>query len=133
MDSSILIVCSVIAVFCILAILPVTRPYLIKYWWLVVLVGIAAVAVALRRKMKFGTPVSYDGGRELESTTVSIIDKIADDAEEGILKANYELKAKKQGSKAEAESAKAKIEALNTVADSMERRRALVKMIEELK
>ena len=110
---------------------PSTRPYVKKYWW----VGVAVVAVALgyvllRRRPGNKIDDQINEGRKLQAESGARIDVLVDIALEQSTRADAELARQRLENQAAVERFDAEVETINKIDSSLERRKALIKVVE---
>jgi len=109
---------------------PATHDYVVKYWWAGVGIVALLVGVVLLRRRP-GRPAS--GGKELSNTSINVIDAIKEKAEESQLKADAALVAKTIEFEEDRRIFEATVDAMNSVEDSVARRRGLIKLVQSRK
>ena len=110
---------------------PSTRPYVKKHWW----VGVAVVAVALgyvllRRRPGNKIDDQINEGRKLQAESGARIDVLVDIALEQSTRADAELARQRLENQAAVERFDAEVETINKIDSSLERRKALIKVVE---
>jgi len=114
---------------------PSTRPYAKKYWWVAVLVAVVGIGlVALRRRPGKETLVDstkdQEEGHKIAEENMQLFDTIADKARDEMALADVELARKRAESQGDGQKYDTKVAAIMTVDDSLERRKALIKLVE---
>lgn len=107
---------------------PTTRPYIKKYGW--ILVGFATLLIAytlLRRRP--GRSSTKEGAELIKGESLNALDKIMETAEEQALLADTELAKKQLATETARVEYQAKVEAVNSIDSSVERRKALIKLV----
>lgn len=108
-----------------------TRPYAKKYWWLAVAVAALALGyVLLRRRPGNKIDTQVDEGRTIAERNSGAVDLLIDAAYEQAAWADAELARKRLESKVDVERYDAELETVNKIDDSLERRKALIKVVE---
>ena len=112
--------------------IPTTRPYAKKFWW--VAVALAAVAVGLivlrRRPGRYDLEGAQEGGKDIQDASMGAIDAIVDKALEEQAKSDAELARNRLHSEQERKEFDAKLDAVSQADDSLERRKALIRLVE---
>ena len=108
-----------------------TRPYVVKYWW--ALVGVAALVAGyalLRRRP--GNPIdkTLAEGEDIAEANTAAVDLLIDTAQENYVRADLELERKRLDNWADKAVFDDKVAVVNTIEDSVERRKALIKLVE---
>lgn len=120
--------------YCALWFIPSTRPYAKKLWWVALLAAAVGVAfIALRRRPGKSLPDSSEDrerGNAIAAETLSALDAIADNAREQLARQDVELARRRLESKEDVEKFDAQVAAVNDVESSTERRKALIKLVE---
>jgi len=110
---------------------PSTRPYVKKYWWVGVAVVVAALGyVLLRRRPGNKVDDQLEEGRDIGVENSARIDALVDSALEQSTRADAELTRQRLDNAAAVERFDAEVETISKIDSSMERRRALIKVVE---
>lgn len=110
---------------------PPTRPYVVRYWWMFVVAGgLALVFVLFRRRG--GNPIddTLEEGQSLAESNTEALDKLIDHAAEQVNRADAELARKRVDSWADRAMFDQKLKVVDSIDDSYERRKALIKLVE---
>jgi hypothetical protein len=111
--------------------LPSTRPYAKKYWWLAVAVAAVSVGyILLRRRPGNVIDAQIDEGQDIAKQNTAAVDAIVDHAQEQMAWSDVELTRKKLESQAAADRMDAELATVEKIDDSLERRKALIKVVE---
>ena len=112
---------------------PATRPYAKKYWWVVVAVGVAGAALVLLRRKPGRDPnqQARDEGVEMLEENLGAVDSLVEYAFEKQASADAELARRRIESDAAKERFDVAVGAIEKVDDSLDRRKALIALVEE--
>jgi hypothetical protein len=110
---------------------PLTQPYVKKYWW----AGVGVVVVLLgfmllRRRGGNKIDAAIEEGQQIGAKNLTALDGLVDRAQEGALKADADLKRRLLKTEEERMAFDAKVGVIGTIDNSMERRKALIKLVE---
>lgn len=121
-----------VVAFAIAYAIPTTRPYAKKYWWWAVAIGIVGVAFVLLRKKPGRDPTqeAREEGEEILERNLGVVDLVVDHALEKQVAADAELARRRLESDADREKFDAQVAAIEKVDDSLERRKALISLVE---
>lgn len=128
-----ILVFGVLVGFAIAYAVPATRPYAKKYWWVAVAIGVVgAAAILLRRKPgRDPNQEARDEGEEILEQRLVLVDRIVDHAYEKQAAADAELARKRLDSDIVRGRFDAQVAAIEQVDDSLERRKALINLVED--
>ena len=122
-----IVVFGVVAASIALYVSPHTRPYVQKYWWVGVAVGLGALAtVFLRRRGVSQIADDIEEGKDIADQNLDVLSSLVDTALEEQAKADVALKRSRLDAKLGRDIVEAEIEAINQVDDSVARRKALI-------
>jgi hypothetical protein len=112
---------------------PATRPYAKKYWWFAVALVVVGIAFILLRKKPGRDPnqEAREEGEEILEENLGAVDAIVDYALEKQVAADAELTRRRLESDAARERFDAQVAAIEEVDDSLERRKALINLVED--
>lgn len=111
---------------------PQTRPYARKYWWMLLAVLVLAGALIFLRRKPGRDPIGdarREGDQQLEAD-LGAIDDLVDAIHEKRLEADAELARRLLESEMAKVEFDAKRATISSIEDSMERRKALIKLVE---
>jgi len=121
---------ALVAVMIMALVLPSTRPYMRKFWWVGVGLLCILVAAALLRPKKPGKiTAAINDGKKIAEANVAVLDKIADYAEEQKVMADADLARATLESASAREQFDAQVATIGLIEDSLERRKALIKLV----
>ena len=106
---------------------PRTRPYARRYGWsLVVLAALLGGYALLRRRPGRSADTALAGGKQLAEKNLTAVDKVVEAALEEQAKADLDLVRARVEAEEKRAVLDAEVEALRSVDDSLERRKALI-------
>jgi hypothetical protein len=107
-----------------------TRPYIKKYGWMAAVVGTGLVGLVLfRRTSGNSIDVAIDDGRDIADRNDGAMDSIVDYAAEQMASADADLARQNIEIDFERDEFDQKRDAINTVDDSVARRKALIELV----
>jgi hypothetical protein len=110
---------------------PASRPYAKKFWWVAVAVAAVAIGyVLLRRRPGNVIDDQIAAGKDIAEQNSAAVDAIIDMAHEKIAWSDAELARKQLQSQAVVDRMDAELETVKKIDDSLERRKALIKVVE---
>jgi hypothetical protein len=125
---------AVLSAFAVLGVafaVPSTRPYARKYWWLLVALGLGALGfVLLRRRAGNKIDGQLEEGRDIAARNTAELDDLVDIALEQAAVADADLARRRLETEYERKRFDAQVEATKLTSDSLERRKALIKLVE---
>lgn len=111
---------------------PTTRPYAKKYCWIIfVVVGVLVGFVLLRRRPGSNIDEQIKEGKKIAGENTAALDKVLDVAYEQVAQADADLARRKLSSLAEKEKYDAQVSAIQKIDSSFERRKALIKLVQD--
>lgn len=111
---------------------PSTRPYAKKYWWgALIVVAVLLGMVLLRRAPGRSIDKAIDEGRDISDENLASLDKVVEYAQAGMAEADAELHVKTIAAEEDRKAYTAEVAAIKRVDSSMERRKALIKVVED--
>ena len=113
---------------------PTTRPYVKKYWWLGVIVAGTLLGIVLFRRRP-GSQITTDieDGRVIANENITALDSVIDGAKEQMARADADLTRARLREESARQEFDSKLEAVDLIDDSLERRKALIKLVEGAK
>tara|TARA_R110002126_G_scaffold52672_20_gene143017 strand:- start:809 stop:1225 length:417 start_codon:yes stop_codon:yes gene_type:complete len=110
---------------------PSTRPYARKYWWVALALGISALAyVLLRRRPGNIIDSQVKEGQDIGDRNLEVIDNLVDAAFEQSEWADAELARKQLQTQEAVFRMEVELTTVKKIDDSFERRKALIKVVE---
>lgn len=110
---------------------PGTRPYVKKYWWgALILVALMASLVVFRKKGGSKIDDQIEEGQDIAEANTTAIDGLIDNAREQMTWADAELAKKRLESKEAVQRMDTELATIEKIDDSLERRKALIKVVE---
>lgn len=113
---------------------PTTRTYVLKYWWIAAIAALSALAlILLRRKAKNAETLPKAEGDALVRDNAETLGKLVDYAIEAKTEADAQLARRHLASQQQIEEFDVALQAIRGVEDGLERRKALIKLVEGAK
>ena len=113
---------------------PVTRPYVKKYWWLGVIAAVTLLGFALFRRRPGNEIGSAIGeGRVIADKNTAALDIVIDGAKEQMARADADLARARLRDESARKAFDGQIEAVALIDDSLERRKALIRLVQGTK
>jgi hypothetical protein len=130
-----IILFGVIAASILLFAIPKTRPYILKFWWVFALSALAGASfILLRKRIRLAPPITSEKpreeGAEIKKETTSALDAIVARAEEQLVLQDIELKKRQAETEEARKDFEARVKDAQAIQDSMERRKALIRLVE---